>query len=151
MTELLNRYLANLALWQTKLHNLHWNVVGPQFVPVHEYTEARYNVVFAQYDEVAEVLKMRGEMPLVTTAEYVKAATLQEVEGRAFEDTEVLAIVEEDMKLMQALALEIRNAAAEADDFRVQGMMEGYLGDYAKQLWFIRSMKKPCCCCCEGK
>ena len=32
-------YLANLAVWNAKLHNLHWNVVGRAFVQVHEYTE----------------------------------------------------------------------------------------------------------------
>ena len=26
--ELLNKYVANLAVWNVKLHNLHWNVKG---------------------------------------------------------------------------------------------------------------------------
>ena len=40
-------YLANLAVWNAKLHNLHWNVVGPAFVQVHEFTESLYDEVFA--------------------------------------------------------------------------------------------------------
>lgn len=142
MTNVLNAYLANLAVLQFKLHNLHWNVTGSLFVPVHEYTEKRYNVAFAQFDEVAEVLKMRGEMPRVTMAEYLEVATIKEVEGREFSDREVLDIVEADMHAMQEQTLAIRNAAAEADDFVVQALMEGYLADYAKELWFLRSMKK---------
>ena len=59
----LNTYLANLAVWNVKLHNLHWNVVGKLFVSLHEYTESRYDAAFEAFDEVAEVLKMRGEMP----------------------------------------------------------------------------------------
>ena len=35
-----NQYLADLAVMTFKLHNLHWNVTGSQFVPVHEFTEA---------------------------------------------------------------------------------------------------------------
>ena len=141
MTKLLNTYLANLALWQLKLHNYHWNVTGRMFVAVHEYTEKLYDEAFDQFDAVAEVLKMRGEMPLVTSA-----ATIKEVEGRAFSVSEVLAGVEADMTLMRDLALEIRKNAAEADDFQVQALMEGYLEGYAKQLWFLRSMKEDCGC-----
>ena len=146
MTKLLNTYLANLALWQLKLHNYHWNVTGRMFVSVHEWTEKLYDEAFDQFDAVAEVLKMRGEMPLVTSAEYQAAATIKEVEGRAYSVSEVLAGVEADMTLMRDLALEIRKNAADADDFQVQALMEGYLEGYGKQLWFLRAMKEDCCC-----
>ena len=55
-------YLANLAVWNVKLHNIHWNVVGPYFVSVHEYTEKLYDEVFEAYDAVAEpkILVMCG-------------------------------------------------------------------------------------------
>ena len=104
MTKLLNTYLANLALWQLKLHNYHWNVTGRMFVSVHEWTEKLYDEAFDQFDAV-----------------------------------------EANMKLMRDLALEIRKNAAEADDFQVQALMEGYLEGYAKQLWFLRAMKEDCC------
>lgn len=146
MTKLLNTYLANLALWQFKLHNYHWNVTGRMFVAVHEYTEKLYDEAFDQFDAVAEVLKMRGEMPLVKTSEYQAAATIEELEGRTYSVGEVLAGVEADMTLMRDLALEIRKEAAESDDFQVQALMEGYLEGFTKQLWFLRAMKEDCCC-----
>ena len=34
-----NQYIANLAIWNIKLHNFHFNVVGSQFVPAHKYLE----------------------------------------------------------------------------------------------------------------
>lgn len=146
MTNLLNSYLANLAVWQFKLHNFHWNVTGRMFVAVHEYTEKLYDEVFEQFDAVAEVLKMRNEMPLVTSAQYREAATIEEVDARAFTVAEVLTAVEADMKFMADLATKIRKEAADADDFQVQSLMEGYLEGYAKQLWFLRAMKEGNCC-----
>ena len=65
-------YLANLAVWNVKLHNIHWNVVGPYFVSVHEYTEKLYDEVFEAYDAVAELLKMRGKTPLSTMKAYLE-------------------------------------------------------------------------------
>ena len=62
------------------------------------------------------------------------------------------------MQTMMKLALEIRNEAAERDDFQVQSLFEGYIEGFTKQLWFIRAMKKEggaqeCCggsCGCGG-
>lgn len=139
-------YLANLAVWNVKLHNLHWNVVGRAFVQVHEFTESLYDEVNEQFDAVAEACKMRGKFPPVKLSEYLAMATIEEVEARDYPVSEVIEMVEADMKLMRDLALEIRKNAAEADDFQVQALMEGYLEGYAKQLWFLRAMKEDCCC-----
>ena len=144
-----NVYLANLGLWLVKLHNLHWNVTGKQFVPVHQFTEALYDAVFEQYDAVAEVMKMQDKMPLVRMSQYLEVATLEETDGRDFSVEEVLDMVEADMKTMQALAQQIRDEAAKEDDFQVQGLYEGYLAYYAKQLWFLRAIRKECGCCCS--
>ena len=102
--ELLNQYVANLAVWNVKLHNLHWNVIGNQFVQVHEFTEGIYDDVFEKYDEVAELLKMKGEMPLSTMAEYLKVATIEEVPARDFSIKESLEILKADLDLMNKLA-----------------------------------------------
>lgn len=146
MTNALNLYLANLAVWNVKLHNLHWNVVGPMFKPVHEYTESLYDEAFEAFDAVAEVLKMRGEMPLCSMKDYLAVATVKEVEARAYSCCEVVGMVREDMELMLNLAKEIRKAAADADDFQVQAMFEDFMEGFVKQLWFIDAMQQGATC-----
>ena len=42
------------------------------------------------------------------------------------------------MQMLLEFAREYRNEAAEADDFEVQGMFEGFIGGFMKQLWFLR-------------
>lgn len=136
----LNVYLSNLAVWTAKLHNIHWNVTGCAFVQVHEFTEKLYDETFAQYDAVAEVQKMRGEMPLVKLSDFLANATLKEIDAKDFGITEALSLVESDMKAMAALAKEIRDEAERQDDFQVVAMFEGYLEGYSKNLWFLRAM-----------
>lgn len=51
----LNIYLANLAIKNIKLHNLHWNIVGTQFVAIHEFLEAEYDKANERLDQVAEI------------------------------------------------------------------------------------------------
>lgn len=138
----LTTYLANLSLWNAKLHNLHWNVTGKTFVQVHEFTEKLYDEVFEQYDAVAELMKMQGKFPPVKLADYLKEATIKELDAKDFTTEEVLNIVNADMQLMNELALKIRNEASAADDFATANMFEDYLASYSKNLWFLRAILK---------
>lgn len=146
----MNVYLANLSVWLVKLHNLHWNVEGHAFVQVHQYTESVYDRVFEQFDEVAEAQKMQGVMPPSTLAEYMKLASLKEEATRKFSVSEVIEIVVADIKAMRELAMKVRQDAIDADAFAVQGMFEGFVAAYDKDLWFLRAMQTECCCTCEA-
>ena len=149
-TEKLNVYLANLAVWNIKLHNLHWNVTGHFFKSLHEYTETLYEGAFEAFDSVAEVLEMRGEMPLSTMKDYLAHATIQEVQPKAFAGRETVEMIQADMLALKALATEIRNEAAGNDDFEVQALFEGFIAEFSKQLWFIRAMQTKSECGCRS-
>ena len=140
--ENLNRYLSNLGILITKTHNLHWNVVGARFMAIHEYTDSLYNYYFEKFDDVAEIFKMKGEYPLAKVADYLKHATVKELDVKDFTIPEVVASIKEDMELMLADARKIREVANEEDDFLVANMMEDHIEYFVKQLWFINAMAK---------
>ena len=52
----LNKYLADTGVMYIKLHNLHWNVYGLQFKPVHEYLEALYDDTTEKMDEILSLI-----------------------------------------------------------------------------------------------
>ena len=66
---------------------------------------------------------------------------IEELPSRVFSCCEAVAVVQADMEKVAKLAREIRDEAAEADDFLVQGTFEGYLAGFAKDLWFLRAMR----------
>lgn len=138
----LNKYLSNLAVLITKTHNYHWNVVGLQFASIHSFTEELYDYYFEKYDDVAEIIKMRGEYPLVKLADYLANATVKEEGAKDFSVKEVLESIKADMELMLADAKEIRAVADEEDDFGIVAEMEDQIGHFTKQLWFINSILK---------
>ena len=82
--ELLQKYLSNLAVLNVKFHNIHWNVVGSQFMQVHNFTEEIYDKLFENLDEVAELLKMKNETPLSTMAEYLEKSNIEEIKAKDF-------------------------------------------------------------------
>lgn len=139
----LNTYLANLAVLNIKIHNLHWNIVGSQFVSVHEYLESEYDKAGERLDEVAELIRMSGEFPVANLKEYLEISTIQEIEtSNEISIKEALEIVLSDIKLQKELALEIRKEADEADNFPVANAMEDHIEDYNKQIWFVKSSLK---------
>ena len=137
-----NKYLANINVNYVKLHNLHWNVLGLQFKPVHEYLEGLYDSMHEVFDEVAELLKMNGEYPLASLKDFLSVSEISELESKDYSVKESLEIALKDIKLLKANALELRALASEDDFYPLQVMMEDHLANYNKVVWFIESMLK---------
>ncbi|NLI90145.1 MAG: DNA starvation/stationary phase protection protein [Epulopiscium sp.] len=139
---LLQTYLANLAVFNVKLHNIHWNVVGKQFMKIHNYTEELYDALFESYDAVAELLKTKDVFPLSTMSEYLEVATIKEVKATDFSTEDSLKMLREDLFTMRALATDIRNTADKEGDFETVAMFEDYVAEYSKNIWFVDAMLK---------
>lgn len=137
----MNQYVANLAVLNVKFHNLHWNVVGPQFIPLHQFSESAYEGFFESYDAVAELIKMRGSFPVGSLKDILALSTVKELENKSFSTSEILAIMKEDFTALIALATQIRKEADEASDFTVVATMEDEIAKYEKHIWFIASMQ----------
>lgn len=139
-TNSLNTYLADLAVLNIKVHNLHWNVIGKEFKAVHKMTEKIYHELNEQFDTVAEAMKMHGELPLATMSDYMDYTTIEEIESRDYTVEEALEIMDDDCGKMINTALEIRAEADNNDDFMTANLMEEYLAKFYKYSWFIKSM-----------
>lgn len=135
-----NQYLSNLVVWTFKLHNIHWNVTGVQFVQVHEFTEDEYDKSFERIDEVAEHLKMFDVTPASTVAEYLQLATLKEEPTRKFSCEESFELVLKDLEALRQEATDLRNASDEEGWFSAVALFEDHVNDYNKQIWFLRSI-----------
>ncbi|MBQ9237785.1 MAG: DNA starvation/stationary phase protection protein [Treponema sp.] len=137
-----NGYLANLGIEYVKLHNLHWNVVGLEFKATHEYLESLYDDTADALDEVAELLRKNGELPLASMKDYLDVATIKELDTKEIAIKDALTTACNDLETLNAQAIAIRTAADQAGDFALVNMMEDHLSDYSKKLWFIKSMLK---------
>lgn len=134
-----NAYLADLAVMNFKLHNIHWNVEGMQFVAVHEFTEKLYDEMFDNMDEVAEHMKKYQIFPDATLESMLKNASIKEEPSRRFECAEGLKIVLADLELLRKNATDLRNKADEENWFSAVGMLEDEIDSYNKHIWFIRA------------
>ncbi len=136
----LNKYLSDTAVMYIKLHNLHWNISGMQFKGVHEYLEALYDAFTENMDAIAELIRMHGEYPAASMADYQNISSIKELPSTKIEIKKALSIVLEDLQALDQEAKEIRTAADEKDAFDIVAMMEEHCADYQKTIWFITSM-----------
>lgn len=67
----LQQRLASLLDLQLTLKHVHWNVVGPNFIAVHEMIDPQVDEVRAMSDAVAERIATLGGQPLGTPAAIV--------------------------------------------------------------------------------
>ncbi len=137
--EQFNKYLANLSVLTIKLHNIHWNVEGSMFMPVHKYIEEEYDKSFERMDEIAEIFKMYGDMPKSTLKEFLEVATIVEEPTRKFEALEGLRIYLKDLETLREEVTELRNEADKAGWFSSVAKLEEHIEDYNKQIWFIKA------------
>ena len=135
----INTYIANLAILNGQLHNLHFNVTGSNFPAVHKLIEEVYDEIFEYYDAAAELLKIQGLYPQVKYSDYLAAATVKEYDSRDFTTREAFEILQEDLNILTALALDIRKDADAEGDFEWVNLLEDHLAYYRKQLWFLKA------------
>jgi len=126
----------NLILW-VKFHNLHWNVRGPQFKPIHEMTEAYYDAFAEDYDALAERLVQLGEIPPVTTSECIALSSVKETAENGFSVAEVLAVVKTDFTALVTEYRTARDEAADSGDSTTEALYVDMVARLEKQLWMI--------------
>ena len=141
-TELMNKYVADLAVLNVKFHNLHWNVVGDNFETVHVYIEKLYDDLFLKFDEVAERIKMLGDFPKASLASYLEVTTVTELENRDYQIQETYQTLQKELETLKQLAYDIRTLADDNDDFVTVSLMEDHIAVYDKEIWFIKQTLK---------
>lgn len=77
----LSSVLADTYVLMLKTQNVHWNVVGENFLPIHELTETQYTDLFAAVDELAERIRALGGKSPGTMKEFLDLTRLKEGAG----------------------------------------------------------------------
>ena len=77
----LSALLADSYTLYLMTHNFHWNVTGPQFNSLHYMFMGQYTEQWNALDIIAERIRALGFPAPGTYKEFVKLASIQEVEG----------------------------------------------------------------------
>ncbi len=127
--------LIDLAL---TLKHIHWNVIGPHFIAVHEMIDPQVDAVQAMVDETAERIATLGSVPVGTPGAIVASRTWDDYSiGRASTIAHLGALDE----VYRGFITDHREAATateELDDV-TNDMLIGQLGSLEQFHWFVRA------------
>jgi starvation-inducible DNA-binding protein len=136
--EVLEKRLTALLDLQLTLKHIHWNVVGPNFIGVHEMLDPQVDAVRDMTDTIAERIATLGGVP--------KGTPKAIVEGRSWDDYSIgKGLVMDHLKALDAVYDGVNGdhrAAIETVgelDAVSEDMITGQLADLEQFQWFVRA------------
>ena len=132
----LNKQVANLSVFFTKLHHFHWYVTGPNFYALHEKFEAFYDEVNELYDAFAERLLMIGGSPVSNLKGYLAITSLKEASGME-KPSDMVQHILDDFKLLVVEFKEALVLAQDVDDEATADMLIGAISSFEKHIWML--------------
>ncbi|MGW0162720.1 Dps family protein [Mycobacterium sp. NPDC003323] len=138
VAELLQKQLSTYNDLHLTLKHVHWNVVGPNFIGVHEMIDPQVLLVRDYADEVAERIAALGGSPKGTPGAILKDRTWDDYSvGRdnvqahlAAVDLVYTGVIEDTRKSIERL---------DELDLVSQDMLIGHAGELEKFQWFVRA------------
>lgn len=135
----LSALLADSYTLYLMTHNFHWNVTGPQFNSLHAMFMAQYTEQWTALDAIAERIRALGFPAPGTYKEFVKLASIQEVEGvpRAADMVRCLVAAQE---ATARTARKLLPVVSEANDQPTADLLTQRLNLHEKTAWMLRSL-----------
>ena len=119
--------------------NVHWNVTGPMFQPVHILTEEQYTELAPAIDEIAERIRTLGEKAPGTMTQYQSLGTILEADENASAEDMVKALKNGHNTIAERIRPLIALAADATDDVTA-GLLTDRLTVHEKAQWMLGAM-----------
>jgi starvation-inducible DNA-binding protein len=138
VADLLQKQLSTYNDLHLTLKHVHWNVVGPNFIGVHEMIDPQVDLVRGYADEVAERIAALGVSPQGTPGAILKDRTWDDYSvGR---DTVLAHLAALDL-VYTGINEDTRKAIERLEDLDLvsQDILIGHAGELEKFQWFVRA------------
>lgn len=135
----LSRILAESFLLYMKTHNYHWNVKGPMFQTLHVMFEEQYTELWNALDEIAERIRSLGFAAPGTLKEYLKLASIKEIEGVP-DAEDMIRDVLAGSEAVSRLSRDVLALADKAGDDPTVDLLTERMQVHEKNAWMLRSL-----------
>ncbi|MBY0290249.1 MAG: DNA starvation/stationary phase protection protein [Mycobacteriaceae bacterium] len=138
VAEILQKALSAYNDLHLTLKHIHWNVVGPNFIGVHEMIDPQVELVRGYADDVAERIAALGKSPQGTPGAIIKDRTWDDYSvGR---DTVQAHLAALDL-VYTGIIEDLRKGIERLDDLDLvsQDLFISQAGELEKFQWFVRA------------
>ncbi|OBF19279.1 DNA starvation/stationary phase protection protein [Mycobacterium kubicae] len=138
LIELLQKQLSTYNDLHLTLKHIHWNVVGPSFIGVHEMLDPQVKKVRGYADEVAERIAALGGSPQGTPGAIIRDRTWDDYSiGRDCVQSHLAAL---DL-VYTGVIEDLRKAIEETEELDpvTQDLLIGHASQLEQYQWFVRA------------
>jgi len=135
----LSRLLADSYTLYLMTHNFHWNVTGPMFNTLHVMFMQQYTEQWNALDVIAERIRALGHPAPGTYKEFVKFASIKEVEGVP-KATEMIRLLVAAQEATARTARALFPLVDKASDQPTADVLTQRLEVHEKTAWMLRSL-----------
>ena len=135
----LSALLADSYTLYLMAHNFHWNVTGPQFNSLHNMFMAQYTEQWNALDIIAERIRALGFPAPGTYKEFVKLASIKEVDGVPKANDMVRHLVAAQEATART-ARKLFPVVDEANDQPTADVLTQRIDIHEKTAWMLRSL-----------
>jgi len=135
----LSALLADSYTLYLMTHNFHWNVTGPDFNSLHLMFMGQYTEQWNALDIIAERIRALGHPAPGTYKEFVKLASIREVEGvpKAMDMVRILVAAQE---ATARTARKLFPLVDKANDQPTADLLTQRIEVHEKTAWMLRSL-----------
>lgn len=135
----LSRLLADSYTLYLMTHNFHWNVTGPMFNTLHLMFMGQYTEQWNALDLIAERIRALGHPAPGTYKEFVKLASIKEVDGVP-KATDMIGLLVDAQEATARTARALLPLADKANDQPTMDLLTQRLDVHEKTAWMLRSL-----------
>ena len=134
--------LADAFCFYFKAHSFHWNVTGPLFRELHELFGAIYEDAHGMVDDLAERIRILGEMAPSSLSEIEAASTIAPDDGTPDGVTMADRLSAANDILIASLT-EAQSAASCGGEVGIVNFLQDRIDRQNKWNWMLRATAKP--------
>ena len=130
--------LADTYVLYLKTQGFHWNVVGPNFIALHELFAQHYTELQGAIDTIAERIRILGAFAPATFGEFRQLSSIEESPGKL----DAFAMVEQLAEANEGVARTVRSLISIADEIGDEStldMLAARLRVHEKAAWMLRA------------
>jgi starvation-inducible DNA-binding protein len=135
----LSHLLADSYTLYLMTHNFHWNVTGPMFNTLHLMFMGQYTEQWTALDMIAERIRAIGHPAPGTYKEFVKLASIKEVDGVP-KATEMIRLLVAAQEATARTARDLFPLLDKANDQPSADLVTQRLEVHEKTAWMLRSL-----------
>ncbi|OQW90072.1 MAG: DNA starvation/stationary phase protection protein [Rhodoferax ferrireducens] len=135
----LSGLLADSYTLYLMTHNFHWNVTGPQFNSLHNMFMDQYTEQWNALDQIAERIRALGFPAPGTYKEYVKLASIKEVDGVP-KATDMIRHLVAAQEATARTARKLFPVVDAANDQPTADVLTQRIDIHEKTAWMLRSL-----------